>query len=259
MKRGQLVASGVRELILLAHDTTAYGMDWDGKSHLPELLSTIAKSFPEVWIRLLYSHPTRVDARLLSVMREHSNICRYLDVPMQHVSPRILGLMCRPVIHHPVRLWQQWRDELPGVAIRTTLMAGFPGETVDELNELLNLIQQAKPNSGGVFAYSPERGTLAAKLPGQIPKRERERRAKLVGEAMAQSAIESAAALVGTVQEVIVDAAETCSRPAVGRTRGQAPDVDGVSYLIGRGYIPGEVVQIRIVESSGVDLVGERN
>ncbi len=195
---------------------------------------------------------------LLSVMREHGNICRYLDVPMQHVSPRILGLMCRPVILHPVHLWQQWREELPGVVIRTTLMAGFPGETADELNELVDFIQRAKPDSGGVFAYSPERGTVAAKLPGQIPKRRRERRAKLVGEAMAQSAMQSAAAKVGTVQEVIVDLAETCSRPAVGRTRAQAPDVDGVTYLIGRGYIPGEDIPTRIVQSSGVDLVGER-
>jgi ribosomal protein S12 methylthiotransferase len=199
-----------------------------------------------------------VDTRLLSVMREHGNICRYLDVPMQHISPRILGLMCRPVIHHPVRLWQQWREELPGVAFRTTLLAGFPAETADDFNTLFDFIQQAKPDSGGVFAYSPERGTLAAKLPGQIPKRERERRAKMVGEALAQSAMQSAAAKVGTVQEVIVDAAETCSRPAVGRTRGQAPDVDGVIYLIGRGYTPGEVVTARVVQSSGVDLVGER-
>jgi ribosomal protein S12 methylthiotransferase len=252
------VASGVRELILLAHDTTAFGMDWDGKSHLPALLSTVADTIPDVWIRLLYSHPIRVDARLLSVMREHSNICRYLDVPMQHVSPRILGLMCRKLILHPVHLWQRWREELPGVAIRTTLMAGFPGETADEFNALLDFVHQAKPDSGGVFAYSPERGTVAAKLPGQIPKRERERRARLVGEAMAQTAMQSAAAKVGTVLEVIVDTAETCNCPAVGRTRAQAPDVDGVTYLIGRGYTAGEVVTARIVQSSGVDLVGER-
>jgi len=254
----QLVESGARELILLAHDLTAYGMDWDGKSHLPTLLSTVAESFPEVWIRMLYSHPARMDSLLLSVMREHGNICRYLDVPMQHISPRILGLMCRPVIHHPVRLWQQWREELPGLAIRTTLMAGFPGETEEELSSLVDFIHQAKPDSGGVFAYSPERGTLAAKLPGQIPKRERERHARIVGEAMAKSAMQSTAEKVGTVQEVIVDAAETCSHPALGRTRGQAPDVDGVTYLIGRGYTPGEVVHACIVESSGVDLIGER-
>jgi ribosomal protein S12 methylthiotransferase len=254
----QLVASGMRELILLAHDTTAYGMDWDGKSHLPALLATAAESFPNVWIRLLYSHPARVDTRLLGVMREQPNICRYLDVPMQHISPRILGLMCRPVIHHPVRLWQQWREELPGVAIRTTLMAGFPGETADELNELVDFIQQAKPDSGGVFAYSLERGTLAAKLPGLLPKRVRERRAQIVGAAIAESVMASAAGMVGTAHKAIVDAAETCSRPAVGRTCGQAPDVDGLTYLIGRGYTPGEVVQARIVESSGVDLIGER-
>jgi ribosomal protein S12 methylthiotransferase len=254
----QLVASGVRELILLAHDTTAYGMDWDGKSHLPALLSVVAESFPMVWIRLLYSHPIRVNSRLLSVMREHSNICRYLDVPMQHVVPRILGLMRRMLILHPVHLWQQWREELPGVAIRTTLLAGFPSETKDEFNALLEFVQEAKPDSGGVFAYSPERGTAAAKLPGRLPKRERERRARVLGEAMVQSAVESAAQKISTEQDVMVDVAETCSRPAVGRARGQAPDVDGVTYLIGRGYTPGEVVTARIVESSGIDLVGER-
>jgi ribosomal protein S12 methylthiotransferase len=254
----QMVASGVQELILLAHDTTAYGMDWDGKSHLPALLNTVAETFPEVWIRLLYCHPVRVDSHLLGVMREHGNICRYLDVPMQHVVPRILGLMRRMLILHPIHLWQQWREELPGVTIRTTLLAGFPGETKDEFNALLEFVQEAKPDSGGVFAYSPERGTAAAKLPGQLPRRERDRRAQVLGEAMVKTAVASAAQKISTEQDVIVDAAETCSRPAVGRSRGQAPDVDGVTYLIGRGYTPGEVLAARIIESSGVDLVGER-
>lgn len=252
-----LVESGAREINLIAQDLTAYGSDWDGKFHLVELIDKLASAFPEVWLRLLYCHPARINDKLLQAFLEHPNLCRYLDVPMQHVVPRLLRLMGRPPIDDPIKLWESWRSAVPGLAIRTTFIAGFPGESAEEHQAVLDFIKKAKPDFGGVFHYSREPGTIASKLPVQIEYRERLRRAKVVCEALNESMLNSARNKIETGQDVIVDAGDDCRNVAVGRHRGQAPDVDSVTHLLGRGYQAGEIVRVKIVDTMDLDLLAE--
>jgi ribosomal protein S12 methylthiotransferase len=256
-----LLERGARELNLIAQDLTAYGRDREDGANLPALLRALGRLGGEFWIRLLYLYPDAVTAALLEEMAGAPQVCRYLDLPVQHSHPDILRAMrragtARVVAELPARL----RAALPGIALRTTCLAGFPGETERHFEHLLDYIRGAAFDHLGVFVFSPEEGTPAASLPGQVRESEAvARRARLM---RAQRAIvrRKHSELLGQTVEVLIESpAPGKSGRWIGRTRAQAPEVDGVTYVTSRGrkLKAGEIAAARITGSAGYDLLAE--
>ncbi|MBF0529857.1 MAG: 30S ribosomal protein S12 methylthiotransferase RimO [Deltaproteobacteria bacterium] len=252
-----LAQSGVKELILVAQDTTAYGQDLSEAS-LAGLLAELAQIDGLEWLRVMYAYPAGINDTLIKVMADHAKVCPYLDLPLQHASPRILKKMNRRGSQDLVELITRLRQGLPGLALRTTMMVGFPGETEEDFNILMGFIQEVRFDRLGVFKYSPEEGSKAATLPQQVPQRLKEnRRRKLMA---AQRRISRAAnrALIGKTIPVIVEgrSSET-DLLLIGRTRGQAPEIDGQVYITSGTAAPGDIKPIRISQAHDYDLVGE--
>jgi ribosomal protein S12 methylthiotransferase len=250
----RLVEGGVREISLIAQDTTAYGTDIASRSGLVELLEDLsATGVP--WIRLLYAHPAHVSDELLRAMAGLPNVVPYLDVPVQHVCDRILAEMGRGQTGAAVvRLLERVRATIPGVTVRSSVMVGFPGETEKEFAELLGFARSGMVDYLGVFEFSPERGTRAAELPGLVPEDVASRRAGLLVSAMEEMAAARGRGALGTTPVVLVD------DETGGRTAGQAWEIDGrVLWTAGGrpGPRPGSFRPVRIVGASGFDLVAE--
>jgi ribosomal protein S12 methylthiotransferase len=254
-----LAASGVKELILVAQDTTAYGRDWGGRPGLAELLRELT-ALPEfTWIRLLYGHPARVNAELLQVMAAHPQICPYLDLPIQHGHDEILRRMGRGYTRGQIlEAVRRIREALPGAILRTTVMVGFPGETEAHFQALAGLIEEVRFEHLGVFLYSPEPGTPAARLGPPVPRREARRRARVLKTLQAGIVKARLRSLVGTVQGVLVEGVSPESDYLLsGRLLSQAPDIDGQVYITaGEGRV-GEVQPVRLTRALPPDLVGE--
>jgi ribosomal protein S12 methylthiotransferase len=247
--------SGTRELILIAQDTTSYGRD-TGICSLPELLQTLSVRLPQVrWIRLMYAYPQFVSRELIDLMAAASNVCHYLDIPLQHAHPDVLRRMRRPSDMDAVRrLLGSLREAMPDIAIRTTFIVGYPGETDAESQALLDFMTEARFDRVGVFRYSPESGTQAASLPGQIPDEVKQGRYE---QAMAlQQGISLARniALVGQEMDVLVDGYG--QGLSVGRTYRDAPEIDGLALIAGELPV-GEFVRVKITAAMEYDLVGE--
>jgi ribosomal protein S12 methylthiotransferase len=256
---GQLAAAGVKELILVAQDTTAYGQEGGGRPGLPELLRELGRMPEFTWIRLLYGHPARVTTELLEVMAAHPQICPYLDLPLQHGHDAMLKRMgrghSRAQVLETVRLI---REILPGAALRTTVMVGFPGETEAHFEALCDLVQEVGFHHLGVFLYYPEEGTPAARLTPAVPRRVARRRARILKALQARRVKQRLKALVGSVQQVMVDGVSPESDYLLtGRLVSQAPDIDGQVYLTaGTGRL-GELQPVLITRALPYDLVGE--
>jgi len=252
----RLVAGGVRELVVIGQDTTLYGTDLVGEIRIHELLARL-NEIPHVrWIRLLYTHPAHFTQELVDAYVSLSKLCPYVDVPLQHLSDRILRRMKRRVTQAQcLALIGRLRSAVPGIAIRTTFLVGFPGETRAEFNELLGLVRQLRFDHLGAFAYSREDGTPAARLPEQISERAKSRRLRDLMLAQQEIAFERNRAMRGEVLEVVVDRPSVERAVWIARSRTQAPDVDGVTYLRGEGLRPGLFVQAKITGSRGYDLV----
>jgi len=243
-----LVACGARELVLIAQDT---GLWRDGGLDLSDLLEQLAKRFPDVWLRVLYLQPSAISDRLLKTMLAYPNICRYLDIPLQHASARILKDMNRSGSSQEfLQLLQTIRSALPDVVLRTTVMTGFPGETRQESQELSRFIMEAGFDYVGVFAYSTEQGTIAGERTDQVPVRTRRARAQRLRDIADQIGFDKAEQSIGKQFEVLVTEYE--DGLPIGRTQGQAPEADGVVHL-DRG-IPGERLIVQITESICYDL-----
>ena len=253
-----LAASGVVELNLIAQDLTAYGHDRTDGSTLARLLNALATRAPSVrWLRLLYAYPSTVTDDLLAVMADQPTICRYLDMPLQHISDRMLKAMRRGGSSGSVRrLVDRIRTAVPGIAIRTTFIVGFPGETDADVDELCAFLEDAAFENVGVFQYSREENTTANDLPGQIHAKNKEARWKRVMSAQAQVAAHHAAGHVGRVLEVLVDGADDDGQ-LVGRTAQQAPEIDGVVRLEAGGAEPGDFVKVRVLSADTYDLTAE--
>jgi len=252
----QLVSNGARELVLVGQDTSAYGIDLDKAVSLADVLEAVATTSGADRVRLLYVQPDGVTDHLLHVMAAHDNVCRYLDIPLQHASASVLGAMRRTGDAASfLSLLGRVRRSLPGVSLRTTFIAGFPGETEADVDELERFIRDASFDYAGVFVFSPEDGTLAATMPDQIPEAEKIARASRIREAADAMGASRAAARVGTVERVLVDEPDEDGDP-VARTIGQAPDIDGI-VILDALVEPGSLVDVRIVEALGYDLVGE--
>ncbi|MCX7971037.1 MAG: 30S ribosomal protein S12 methylthiotransferase RimO [Negativicutes bacterium] len=258
----RLVAGGVRELNLIAQDTTAYGSDWDGDQHLLPLLRQLTAIEGLVWLRLLYCHPARVGRDLLEFMAENSKMCRYLDIPIQHISDRILISMGRPEGQTDiVRLLRQIRQLMPDAALRTSLIVGYPGETDEDFTELERFVAETGFDHAGVFVYSPEPGTIAGSLPGQVAEEVKNERYHRLMARQADVSERRNRQLEGTRLTVLVEGEHRQLLNGVyGRSFRQAPDVDGkifVEHAGGAG--PGDFISCRISQGFAYDLIGERD
>ena len=254
-----LAAAGVKELILVAQDTTAYGRDAPGQPGLSALLTELAAIDGFQWIRLLYGHPARISRELLTTMAAQPRILPYLDLPIQHGHDEVLRRMGRGYgrgeILEAVRLI---REILPGATLRTTVMTGFPGETEAHFQALVDLMEEVRFDHLGVFLYCPEADTPAAEWGPKVPRREARRRARILKATQAKIVKARFKALVGTVAEVLVEGVSPESDYLLtGRLASQAPDIDGQVYITaGTGEI-GEIQAVRLTRALPYDLLGE--
>lgn len=255
----EMVASGVREINLVAQDTTFYGNDCGGKCSLEDLLQNLVAIEGLHWVRLLYCHPDRISDRLLALLDSEEKICPYLDLPFQHVNPEILEAMKRPIYEEsPHELVQRIRALNRKIYLRTTLMVGFPGETEAMFQELCSFLEEARFHHLGVFAFSPEKGTGAYRLEPRVDPEVAEKRRSILLKHQAAVSLELNREFVEKTVTVLIEG-ECEETPLLlsGRTGAMAPDVDG-RVLINRGKgVRGEIMPVRITEAHTYDLVGE--
>jgi ribosomal protein S12 methylthiotransferase len=255
----KLVKGGVRELILVSQDITRYGSDLLYGNTLAELIRRLA-AIPELkWIRLLYAYPDGISNELIELFKTEPKLCKYLDIPIQHISDNILQRMKRRSSEEQIRtLIARLRSEVPGITLRTSLIVGFPGETVEDFLNLTQFVEKAQFDRLGVFCYSKEDGTPAAEMPDQVSERvKRERHRKLM-KAQARVSFRRNRAMVGQIEQVIVEGySEETELLLKGRTSRQAPDIDGQVYITSGHADIGDIVTCKIVDSSDYDLVAE--
>ena len=253
-----LVDAGVMEVNLIAQDTTAYGTDIASNVTLPALLSALADTGAP-WIRILYTHPAHVTDELLSAMSEVESVVPYLDMPVQHISDRILAAMGRRTNGEHIRsLVRRARETIPGVTIRSSVIAGFPGETNEEFSELLSFIREGNVDHLGVFEFSPEPGTPAFSLAGRVQRSIASARARVLIETMEELTETRGRSMLESETVVLVDSGGAAceGRPAVARTTGQAWEMDGTVFVEAdeSGPAAGDFVRVRVTGVAGFDL-----
>jgi ribosomal protein S12 methylthiotransferase len=253
-----LEKKGVRELSLIAQDLTAYGDDLDIKTSLPVLLERLINETSIPWIRLLYLYPSGIDDRLLELMAGNERILPYLDIPFQHVSSRVLASMNRRYTNEDLyRLVTRIREYLPDVALRTTFLVGFPGETEEDVNQLIEFMQETRLDHVGVFPYANESGCTSENYPGQVEEEVKIARMERVMSVQSEISRSIQQKYVGREELVLVEGlSKETDLLLEGRTRFQAPDVDGCVYINEGTANPGDIVKVYITESQVYDLVG---
>jgi len=253
-----LAARSVREINLVAQDTTAYGLDRYGSRRLPELLQRLAQIAGLRWIRLLYAFPALIGDELLDVIAGHDRICAYLDVPFQHSHRAVLRAMRRPGDGDAyLRLIRRMRARVPGIAIRTSLLVGFPGETEEHFQALASFVEQAEFDRAGVFRYSRETGTPAAAMPRQVPAEVVQERYDCLMTLQQEISLRRNEAWVGQTMDVLVEGAAEKGRRWLGRSFRDAPDIDGmVAASATEPLQPGDFAPVRITRALPYDLEG---
>lgn len=254
----KLVAEGTRELILIAQDTTNYGIDLYGERKLCALIREIAKIKDLQWLRLLYLYPDKVSDELIQLMAEEEKIIPYIEMPIQHASGKILSAMNRPGDDESLlETIEKIRAKLPNVALRTTLIVGFPGETDEDFEILCNFVRAAKFDKLGVFTFSPEEGTPAYEMPHQIDEPIKERRREILEMIQAEVAEEKQAALIGKDLTVLVEGYDRFGECWYGRSFMEAPDIDGKIFFTCQSAVKsGDFVTVTIEETMDFDLLG---
>lgn len=248
-----LAHEGAKELILLAQDSTAYR---DGEADLPMLLQALTRIQGVEWVRLMYAYPGRISPALMSVMATEEKICKYLDIPVQHFDDKVLAAMNRRGTSEEIRKTiELLRKRVPGIALRTSLIAGFPGETEAAFKRLLAFVKEAEFEHLGVFAYSPEEGTAAFDLKARVPADVSADRLDRIMKAQAKISLKKNKALIGTRQRALVDGMEDLA--LVSRLQTQAPEIDGVVYLSETEARPGEFIEVTITDATEYDLMGK--
>ena len=251
----ELAAQGVKELILVAQETTLYGVDLYGEKTLPKLLHELCKIEEIQWIRLMYCYPEEITDELIDTIAEEEKVCHYLDIPIQHSEDPVLRRMGRRTCKKDiVELIAKLRIRIPDIAIRTTLIAGFPGETEDQFEELCDFVSEGLFDYIGVFAYSREEGTTAYELPGQIDEDIKAERAQTLRDLADASCTPRIAQRVGQEMDVLVEGIEEDGQ-LFGRAMCQAPDVDGETYLT-EGNV-GDIVRVRIADTLLYEMEAE--
>lgn len=256
----ELSTRGVKELILVAQDTTLYGIDIYGRYMLSELLRELCKIESIHWIRLLYCYPNHISDELLETIKNEPKVCNYLDIPLQHISDRILRDMNRAINRNKIEeLIARIRSFLPDITLRSTFIIGFPGETAQEFQELCSFIKDIGFDRAGFFAYSREKDTPAGEMPRQIPSGIKQKRVERVTKIQEKLLSSKQAAFVGKAVKVIVDGPSIDYAPLwEGRTEGDAPEIDGVVYFLPQALVkPGDIIIIQVSHSLEFSLMGE--
>lgn len=256
----QLALGGVRELIVVAQDTTAYGADIYGESKLCELLSELCKIDGIEWIRTLYTYPEKISDELLELLAREEKLVKYLDIPIQHVNGDILRRMnrrgdCQSLLE----LVKKIRAKVPEITLRTTLITGFPGETEQQFNELDQFVKEARFDRLGCFAYSAEEGTIAAEYPDQIDEQTKIDRAEHIMETQLSIATAKNEEKIGTVQKVLIEGYDDYIKCYFGRSASDAPEIDGkVFFMAHEPLVIGDFATVQINDIIEYDLLGEQ-
>ena len=262
----ELAENGVKELMIVAQETTLYGVDLYGEKTLPRLLRELCKVEGIEWIRILYCYPEEITDELIQVMKEEKKVCNYLDIPIQHGTDEILKKMARRTNKQEIKdIVNKLRTELPDIVLRTTLITGFPGETEELHNELLEFVNEMKIERLGVFTYSKEEGTPAAKLKGHVTKKVKEARQRELMAAQQKIAFQHAQDMIGKELEVMIEGKlpEEGEEPGeyvyIGRTYMDAPNIDGYIFVNvdGIDIMSGTFAKVKVIDANGYDLIGE--
>jgi len=254
----KMVESGVKEIILVAQDTTRYGLDLYGRPSLDTLLEKLCQLEGLVWIRLLYTYPSLINNQLIQLIAREEKICKYLDLPLQHASDKILRLMKRRGSRLEIeQLIKELRSQIPGIALRSSFIVGFPGETEDDFEQLLDFIARMRFDRVGVFTYSQEEGTPAATLPNQIPEEIKLARRDKAMALQQKISLENNKKKVGSQLYVLVEN-DNHDGSYIGRTESDAPDIDGKVYFTSELALQaGDFVKVLITEARTYDLIGK--
>ncbi len=255
----RLVDNGVKEINLIAQDVTAFGAERGNGPELPALLRELVKIEGLVWLRLLYAYPDGITDELLDLIAAEEKICNYLDLPIQHIDDRILAAMNRRVDESDIRaLLQRIRTRIPEMTLRTSLIVGFPGESDAQFRKLLAFVEEGHFERLGAFRYSREDGTPAAQLDNQVPERTKQARVKRLMKAQARVSLKKNLALKGRIEPTLIEGySEETELLLRGRSVRQAPDVDGQVYITSGQADVGDIVNLKITDSSEHDLIGE--
>lgn len=257
----KLAAGGAKELIVIAQDTSRYGLDLYGELKLPELLRRLCAIDGVRWIRLLYCYPDTITDELLDVMAREEKIVKYIDLPLQHASGRVLRAMNRRGDRESLtQLIAHMREKIPGLILRTTLITGFPGETEEDFAELSQFVQDVRFDRLGCFAYSQEEGTPAAELPDQVEEDVKNHRAEIIMEQQMEIMQQKGEAMIGKAVTVLTEGFDRYAECYFGRTVADSPDIDGKVFFTAAGNKPyfGQFVKVRIDDCIDCDLTGQR-
>lgn len=254
-----LAEKGVKELILVAQETTLYGKDLYGEKSLHRLLKELCRISGIRWIRILYCYPEEIDDNLIQVMKEEPKICHYVDLPIQHANTDILKRMGRRTSKEQLEeIIGKLRKEIPDIAVRTTLITGFPGETEEQHQELVDFVDEMEFDRLGVFTYSPEEDTPAAEMEGQIPEEVKEDRQAEIMELQQEIAFEQAEDMVGKEVLVMIEGKVADENAYVGRTYKDAPNVDGLIFVnTEEELMSGDFARVKVTGAAEYDLIGE--
>lgn len=254
-----LAQKGVKELILVAQETTLYGVDLYGKKSLPELLKKLCRISGIQWIRIQYCYPEEITDELIQTIKQEEKICRYLDLPIQHASDKILKRMGRKTTKDQLRsIIEKLRKEIPDIALRTTLISGFPGETEDDHEELMEFVDEMEFERLGVFAYSAEEDTPAAEFPDQVLQEVKEERRDAIMELQQEISLDHSNSMIGKTVEVMIEGKVADENAYVGRTYMDGPGVDGMIFVqTGEELMSGDFARVRVTGAMEYDLMGE--
>lgn len=252
----KLVNKGVTEIILIAQDTSSYGIDLYGKQALPKLLKELNKIENLSWIRIMYAYPTQMTDELIDAIAKLDKVVKYVDIPLQHSHPRVLESMRRPVMDYR-KLVAKIRERIPNVSVRTSLIVGYPGETEEEFEDLYQFVKDVKFDRMGAFEYSREKGTYSDKLKGHLSEKvKRERRDRLM-KLQQQISLENNEKYIGSTIKCIVEG-YTDDGIVILRSEHDAPEIDGVVYAkSNEPVVPGDIEEVKITRADEYDLFGE--
>lgn len=258
-KAEELVQAGVKELILVAQETTMYGVDIYNKKMLPDLLNKLCGINGLYQIRILYCYPEEITDELIQVIKSQDKVCKYLDIPIQHAADNILKAMKRRTTNAQLRdIISRLRKEIPNIVLRTTLISGFPGETEKEHSELVKFVEEMRFDRLGVFVYSPEEGTPAADMDMQVPEEIKQERRNEIMEIQQDIAFELSEERIGQEMTVMIEGKIVDENAYVGRTYMDAPGVDGNIFITtDEEFVTGDIVKAVVTGGAGYDLIGE--
>ena len=255
----RLAERGVKELILVAQETTLYGVDLYGEKSLPKLLKSLCRISGIQWIRIQYCYPEEITDELIQTIKEEEKVCKYLDLPIQHASDRILKRMGRRTTKAQLQeIVEKLRREIPDIALRTTLISGFPGETPEDHEELMEFVDEMEFQRLGVFAYSAEEDTPAAEYPDQVLQEVKEERRDAIMELQQEISYDFSKSMVGKTLEVMIEGKVADENAYVGRTYMDGPGVDGMIFVqTAEELMSGDFARVRVTGAMEYDLIGE--